>query len=323
VPEGPRDDRPETGSGETSESPGNAGSAGTPTSPGDAGSRDKVEARLREALSRAAPKGYPTIGVRESVVEAVRARHRQKQRVGLSVAACCALIAGTAVAVTTVDVGKSQPSISAAAGPVGQTNGGRSPVAKGVAPSASGAALAARCAVVTVGAGSNYGCSGVFSTLPGGTYGAATFSGSRKEDLSNPPAPSATSMSPSSGAVNSGNTTTTSAPGPLATEGGTANTTDEIVVPVGRPVTVTLPGASGEIWTSPAVESGQGQEATAVRTTSATAGIPGNGSSATFESAVPGNIVVIASELAVCGPLQAVCGTPTETWSVVLEFRKF
>jgi hypothetical protein len=318
VPEGPRDELPETGSGEIPESLGTAGSSGT------AGLPDNVEARLRDALSRAAPKGYPTIGVRESIVDAVRARHRQKQRVGLSVAAFCVLIAGAAVAVTSLDVGKSQSNISAASGPLGQANAGPAPSAAVVPPKAdaSGAALAARCVVVTVGAGSNYGCSGVFSTLPGGTYGAATFSGSRKEDLSNVPLPSATSVAASGGRLNSGNTTTTSVPGHFSNGGSPANGTDEVVVPVGRAVTITVPGTSGEIWTSPAVESGQGPEADAVRITSARAGIPGNGSTATFESGVPGNIVVIASELPVCGPSQAVCGTPTEIWSVVLEFRK-
>jgi hypothetical protein len=314
VPEGPDDDRPETGSGETTGSSGTAGSRGAAGSAGSAGSPGTselpvtVEARLREALSRAAPKGYPTIGVRESIVEAVRARHRQKQRVGLSVAACCVLIAGATVAVTRLEVGKSQSNISAAARPGGSPSTKNAPIAAGVTPKSS-ARLAARCAVVTAASGSTYGygCTGVFSSLPPGTFGVAG-AASQNRDVS---------VGQSSLSARSKKSRANP-----ATEAAPANGADEVVVPIGRPVTVTLPSSPGEIWTSPAIESGQGQDAARVRTTSARAGVPGDGSSATFESAAPVNLVLVASELPVCGPPQAVCGTPAETWSVVLEFRK-
>ncbi len=281
---------------------------------------DVTGARLREAFSRVAPEGYPTIGVREAIVDAVRARRHHKQRVAWSLAACCVLIVGASVAATRLDVGKSRSNFSA--GPQASANSPRVPVLEPQkAAASSAAAAAARCAVISSGSGSPYTCSGVFSTPAAVDYSFATGT--------EPAAPSLYDKSNTTAGGNGAGGITGGQPGGATASQGQASEQDqplngpqELVVPVDRPVTITLPGIPGEIWTSPAVQTGQGQGAAGVRTVSARAGIPGNGSTATFESGAPVTVVVVASGLAVCGPLQAACGTPDRIWTVVLEFRK-
>ncbi len=261
----------------------------------------EVEARLRDALSRSAPRGLPTIGVRERIVDAVRARRARRHRVAGALAASCLLVAGVAVGIS-VQHGAAGPNrISAESAPRANPTVG---VAALPAPNAG-------CGEVAVGGNVVAGCAGAFGKAPANTpEGAASPKASATVSGQTPyPAGPTGTYSAAGGATGSGGGT------------GQASLGYEVVVPVGRAVTLVLPGSPGHTWTSPEVVPGQGADASRVRTVSAHVGAAGEGSSVTFESTVAVTVVVDASELAVCGDGHTACGTPTAEWSVVLEFR--
>jgi hypothetical protein len=253
----------------------------------------ELEARLKDALSRSAPVGFPTIGVRERIVGAVRARRARRQRVAGALAAACLVVAGVTVGIAGLHSGATPGRTSAgpALSPRSNPNVGASSVP----------APRANCGEVLVGGSVVGGCSGAFGRSPVSTASPTAFG------------------PPSSTASKQGKDKTSGG----TTAGGTGQVAagDEVVVPVGRPVTVLLPGSAGEIWTAPAIVPGQGTDASRVHAVSARVDGAGLGSSATFESPVAVTVVIDASELGVCGEQHTPCGMPTSFWSVVLEFR--
>ena len=264
-----------------------------------------LEARLRDALSRAAPQGLPTIGVRERIVDAVRTRRARRQRIAGAVAAACLVVGGlSAGAVALHQSGNAGKTSFNAAGQSGAA--GRAPASPAANPYSARVSTSippprADCGEVAVGRSVVPGCYGVFAKSSDSVQGAAglatpTFTTAGK------------GSSKTTGAVNEN--------GPDEAYGGY-----QVVVPLGRPVTLVLPGSPAEIWTAPAVVTGQGTDAARVRTISARVGAEGQGSSATFESAVAVTVVIDASALGVCGGRQTPCGMPTGLWSVVLEFQ--
>jgi hypothetical protein len=262
-----------------------------------------LEARLRQALSQSAPPGLATIGVREMIVDAVRARRARRHRVGGALAATCLVVAGVAVGIS-VQHGTAGPGRISA----------QSALAPRANPTASAAALpvpSAGCGEVAVGGNVVAGCAGAFGRAQANApLSAASPTASRtgtSEKRYSSVSPS--TYSPAAGGAGSGGSA------------GQTSAGYEVVVPVGRPVTLVLPGSPGDTWTAPGVVPGQGADASRVRTVSAHVGGVGEGSSVTFVSPVAVTVVVDASELAVCGSGHTECGTPIVEWSVVLEFR--
>ncbi len=254
-----------------------------------------LEARLRDALSRAAPLGLPTIGVRERIVDAVRGRRARRQRIAGSVAAACLVVAGLTVGIAALhpSAAPGRTSAEAALGPRPSTNGG-------AAPPAAPRAARANCGQISVSGSGLAGCYGIFGNSPV-AYG-----------------PGAPQPGSSSGSGSQKKQTTPGSPGSAAAAepGGY-----EVAVPLDRTVTVDLAGTAGEIWTAPAVVAGQGSDASRVAVTTTRVSGAGEGSSATFESQVAVTVVVEASALGTCGDQHTPCGMPTRYWSVVLEFR--
>ena len=260
---------------------------------------DDLEARLRNALSQAAPLGLPTIGVRERIVDAVRGRRARRQRVAGALAAGCLVVAGLSVGVATLHPGANSGKSSADALHAAAALP-HSPVNPGVSDAGGRNLPAARtnCGEIAVSDSVVAGCHGVFGkTSPSadGPLGSTV----PKASVTSEPGPGKGSTG--------------------ATYGGAEQV--EVVVPVGRPVTLMLPGSPGEIWTAPAVVPGQGTDASRVTAVSSHVAGVGKGSSATFESSVAVTVEIDASALAVCGEQQTPCGAPTSFWSVFLEFR--
>ncbi|MGO9343362.1 MAG: hypothetical protein ACLP6E_12725 [Acidimicrobiales bacterium] len=248
-----------------------------------------LEERLRDVLSRSAPPGLPTIGVRERIVDAVRVRRARRHRVAGALAATCLVVAGATVGIAVLHPASGRGSTGVQAAPLAPRSN----------PSIGAAALPApraNCGEVAVGGNVVAGCAGLFGRSSGSAATAAN--GELPLAVSGPGAYKASS-----------------------TGAAQANGAYDVVVPVGRPVTLVLPGSPGHTWTDPAVASGQGADASRVRTVSAQLSGAGKGSSATLESPVAVTVVVDASELQVCGQQRAPCGLPTVEWSVVLEFR--
>ncbi len=242
----------------------------------------ELEFRLRDALSKAAPPGLPTIGVRERIVCGVRERRARRQRLAGALAATLLVVAGASVGAVALHSSSNGKTTSAAAPLVTSP---KLPVPR------------ANCGEIAVDASVVAGCYGVFGKSPttNSTYG------SEQPAFAEPNAHKNFKGNKAGGDQGSGGY--------------------EVVVPVGRPVTVVLPGSAGEIWTAPAVVPGQGTDASRVLAISAHVAGAGKGSSATFESTVAVTVVIDASSLAACGEQQTACGMPTSFWSVVLEFR--
>jgi hypothetical protein len=259
---------------------------------------NELETRLRDALSRSTPLGLPTIGVRERVVAAVRARRARRQRIAGALAAACLVVAGITVGLTGVHsaTNPARAAAGAAVSPHSNPNFG--------APSVP--APRAGCGEITVGNSAVAGCSGAFGRAPAYTV-TPTASG-----------PGAFAESESG---KKKTTTGASVGGTGAGSTGQPAAGDEVVVPVGRPVTVLLPGSPGDIWTAPEIVPGQGTDASRVMVITAQVSGSGKGSSASFESPVAVTVVVEASALGTCGAQHTPCGMPTSYWSVVLEFR--
>ena len=305
-----------------------------------------LEDRLRDARSNAAPQGLPTIGIRETIVQAVRARLRRRQRIAGALAASV-MLAGAAAGIISWQASRhSRTSISAApAAPAASAPANRSN-ARAASPSASSGAspygvpaTTARpgCGEIVVGTSVNDGCYGIFTKTSENLQGGANFS------VAQPPVPSAGSTSAGSagagsagaGSGGAGSGGAGSGATRLSAEGKLSQRNGYLVVPVGRPVTVIIPGTSGQIWSAPAVSPGQGTDATRVRTLAVNAhGVvagsgssggagasAGAGSSATFESSEPVTVLVDASALTTCGADHTPCGTPTESWYLFIEFR--
>ena len=266
-----------------------------------------LEARLRDSLSRAAPQGLPTIGVRERIVGAVRSRRARRHRIAGGVAAACLVVGGLSAGVVALhqpgNAGRSDFDAAGQAGSAGHAPA--SPAANPEHPAGTTTSIPgprADCGEVAVGQSVVPGCYGVFATSSGSVQ---------------------------SGAVGfAAPTFTTNSAGSDTTSGGLDKSRQyrqyggyQVVVPVGRPVTLVLPGSAAEIWTAPAVVAGQGTDAARVRTISARFGAVGQGSSATFESTVAVTVAIDASALGVCGGHHTPCGMPTGLWSVVLEFQ--
>ena len=278
-----------------------------------------LEERLRQALSRAAPQGLPTIGVRERVVGSVRDRVRRRQRVAGAFAACCLVIAGVSAGVVSSHATSHSGNLSAAAAP-GVANQKSAPGAAG-APSLHEARVArAGCGQISEGDAVVGGCYGVYDRSPNFSVNGPVYGFPMPLDQTKSVAPS------SSGSGSAGNTGSS---GAKSTSGGSTTQGSEVVqgqykvvVQVGSPVTVMLPGTAGEIWSAPAVVPGQGSGATQVRIVEEESGGVGDGSSATFESEIAVTVLVDASALPVCGSLHIPCGAPTSTWSLFLEFHK-
>ena len=275
-----------------------------------------VEASLRQAFAESAPETLPTIGVRERIVERLRVRRRRRQRVVISVAGSCVLVVG--VLVGALAVHPSGPSSRESAAPSMASAGAG---ARSVSKASGGApkSLSVNCPSVFVGPPSGARrCFGTFSD-PATAYDSPVFS----------PEASGTAVFGSSREANGADKLNTQKAGGA---GGTTGSpllaapispaSPAIVVPVGRTVTIDLRGDVREFWTAPAVAPGQGTTASGVRQLSASVGKPGGISATTFRSAQPVTVVVIATELSVCGNSETVCGSPTREWSVVLEFQK-
>jgi hypothetical protein len=280
-----------------------------------------LEERLRQALSRAAPQGLPTIGVRERIVGSVRARVRRRQQLAGSLAACCLLIAGVSAGVVSWHATQHPGSSSAAVAPLGANKKSVSGAARTPSPDLARPSRAARagCGEISEGNGVVSGCYGVYDRSPdfsvnGPVYGFPIQGDSTASTV--PGSYSASGPAP-------GSTGAKSATGGSAAQGKEVIQGEyKVVVPVGRPVTVILPGTAGEIWSAPAVAPGQGSGATQVRIVEEGSGGVGDGSSASFESGIPVTVLIDASALPVCGSLHIPCGAPTSTWSLVLEFQK-
>jgi hypothetical protein len=263
-----------------------------------------LETRLRDALSRAAPRGLPTIGVRERIVDAVRGRRARRQRLAGGLAAACLVVAGVsvgAVALHQSSNGGKTGGVAALGRP--SASGGERSDHGPLNPAASTSTLPvprANCGEIAVGGSVVGGCYGVFGSSPT-TFGPSGYV----------PASSANLGVQKKTGGHAGH----KAAGVQALGG------YQVVVPVGRPVTVLLPGSAGEIWTAPAIVPGQGTDAARVRAIAAHVSGAGQGSSATFESTVAVTVVIDASALTACGEEHTPCGMPTSFWSVVLEFR--
>jgi hypothetical protein len=283
-----------------------------------------VEARLREALSMVSPRSMPTIGVREAIVEAVRVRRRNRQRVAMSLAGCCVLIAAAAITVTSLDLGKPSESNSAAA-----------QIARGAAarpsspPRAEFGDATPGCAEIAIGSQPGEGCAGVFSSEPEfGTNGTEYDAAASAVPRVSPSGPGSSGRPTRANTDQKGDESISKKASGTAGLGKSGSNPGsgvsggyEIVVPVGAPVRIVLRDSPGEVWTSPAIGSGQGTGAAAVRTLSPITGGAGSTSTAIFESPDPVTVALSASELRVCGS-GAVCGTPTKVWFVVLEFQR-
>jgi hypothetical protein len=281
-----------------------------------------LEERLRQALSRAAPQALPTIGVRERIVGSVRDRVRRRQRVAGAFAACCLVIAGVSAGVVSSHASPHSGNTSAAAAPIGANKKSVSGAARTPSPDLARPAQAG-CGEISEGNGVVGGCFGVYNRSPDFSINGPVYGPAMPPDQTKSIAPS------SSGSGTAGSTGSTGGNGAKSSAAGPTTQGDElvqgqykVVVPVGRPVTVMLPGTAGEIWSAAAVAPGQGSGATQVRIVGEESGGVGDGSSATFESGIAVTVLVDASALQVCGSLHIPCGAPTSTWSLVLEFQK-
>jgi hypothetical protein len=284
-----------------------------------------LEERLRNALSGAAPEGYPTIGVRERVVGSVRARVRRRQRIAGGLAACCLVIGGVSAGVVSWRHTQSPGNESAAALP---SNGRKAPASLSRPAQASIPAPHSNCGEVVEGSRVAAGCYGLYNGSPEFEANSPLYEyaapGTKAGPLFPTPAttPSkATDTTQRTDAAKplSGNT----APG--GTSAGAASAREvsyRILVPLGQPVTVMLPGTTGKIWSAPAVAPGQGPDAAQVRVIREQSGGVGKGSSASFESDVAVTVLIDASAIDVCGDLHIPCGSPTSTWELVLEFQE-
>jgi hypothetical protein len=276
-----------------------------------------LEERLRQALSRAAPQGLPTIGVRERIVGSVRDRVRRRQRVAGAFAACCLVIAGVSAGVVSSHTTPHSGNMSAAAAP-DVANQKHVPGAASAPSRSLARAARAGCGQISESNGVFGGCYGVYDRSPDFSVNGPVYGFPIQGD-----ATKSTASGAYSGLGTSGATSPKSAPADSTTQGKEVVQGEyKVVVPVGRPVTVTLPGTAGEIWSAPAVAPGQGSGATQVRIVEEESGGVGDGSSASFESEIAVTVLIDASALPACGSLHIPCGAPTSTWSLVLEFQK-
>jgi hypothetical protein len=275
-----------------------------------------LEERLRQALSRAAPQGLPTIGVRERIVGSVRDRVRRRQRVAGAFAACCLLIAGVSAAVVSSHTTPHSGNISAAAAPGGANQKRVSRAAGEPSPDVARPAQAG-CGQISEGDGVVGGCYGVYDRSPDFSVNAPDYGPPKGNKTKNAAPDSYSGLSASSPTSPKSSSAGATAQGDELVQG-----EYRVVVPVGRPVTVMLPGTAGEIWSAAAVAPGQGSAAAHVRIVGEQSGGAGDGSSATFESEIAVTVLVNASALPVCGSRHIPCGAPTSTWSLVLEFQK-
>jgi hypothetical protein len=285
---------------------------------------EDLEDRLRAALSNAAPEALPTVGVRERIIGAVRARRRRRQQVVTAFAACCLVIAGVSFGVASLH-GASHPATNAAAPLAGvgsriqpapqKTSSAGLPLFQG------DDAVTANCGEIIVSTGADAGCYGVFDRSSD-----FAINGTEYASAATPPAASSSGNTAQTEPTSpSGNSALGDAAGPTKRSEAkdlSPRQAYRVVVPVGFPVTVVLPGTPGQIWFAPAVAPGQGSGAAMVRSLKAKAGGEGLGSSATFESGIPVTVLVEASALPECGSPPTPCGAPASTWSLVLEFQK-
>lgn len=327
----------------------------------------ELEKRLRRSLSNAAPQSLPTVGVRETIVDGVRARVRRRQRVAGGLAACCLVIAGATAGVASLH-STEHPGTTSAAAHLPSAQKGAPAVAPRTNTRTSGGstfqAARAECAQIVEGLHVISGCYGVYNgspdlsingdsvgpgvpatgtSTPGSSAGGTLSNGASSGPSTSPPASSSSPTgvasppgdSASGGGGSTGSGTTGSGTTGSGTTGsgtiGSGTTTGKpvpvegiyrVVVPVGRGVTVVLPGIAGEIWSVPAVVPGQGAGAAQVRLLAQVASGVGKGSSATFESSVPATVLIGASALDACGLRQVPCGASPGTWSIVLVFEK-
>ena len=250
-----------------------------------------LEARLREALSEAAPESLPTIGVREKLVSSIHERRRRKQQLFGGIAAACVIFGGIAVGIAAGATHTDHSSnLSTSAAPIKRSAG---PLKATAAAPNSSDLPRPDCAEATIGTNAATGCWGTYSRTSSGSVD-YSLKGNESEDASG------TSKA--------------------LTRSHTARNL-EIVVPLGQPVTIDLPGVSGKIWTAPAIAPGQGAGAQNVQKISEKASSPGGSASATFESRTAVTVVVEASSFAVCGTAQTPCGDQVGTWSMVIEFQ--
>jgi hypothetical protein len=275
-----------------------------------------LEERLRRALSRAAPQGLPTIGVRERIVGSVRDRVRRRQRVAGAFAACCLVIAGVSAAVVSSHATPHSGNISAAAAPGGANQKRVLRAASAPSPDVARPAQAG-CGQISEGDGVVGGCYGVYDRSPDFSVNAPDYGPPEGNKTKNAAPRSYSGLSASAATSPKSSSAGATAQGDELVQG-----EYRVVVPVGRPVTVVLPGTAEEIWSAAAVAPGQGAAAANVRIVGEQSGGVGDGSSATFESEIAVTVLVDASALPVCGSLHVPCGAPTSTWSLVLEFQK-
>jgi len=283
------------------------------------------EARLRSALSDAAPPGLPTIGVREKIVEAVRRRRQRRLQVAGGVAVSVLLVAGvTAGALAFHRAGNSSNNSAAALPFARSTNAEGAASGSVLHSSATPHSQPSNCVEVAVTGGATSSCFGVFSEPSASSGSLENTSNSTFKQSQPPAADSATSVTPTneSKASSPGYAAGSASMGPAAK--GSAKGPSSIrrlVVPLGHSVTVTMPRIPGEIWTAPALAAGQGDIATRVRTISSKFLSAGQGSYAIFESSAPVSVDIVASAIDVCGNSYTPCGVPTKTWLLVLVFQ--
>jgi hypothetical protein len=313
----------------------------------DVSDLEDFESRLRDSLTAVAtPIGLPTIGVRERIVSAVHHRRQKRLRVASGFAACCIVVAGvaTGIAVTHGSPGSgnyarsASPAVSPSPAPAVAPANHSSPRTSVNGPSATStnakgsqanpghAKDSLTCAQVTIGGGAAQGCFGVYSPVAQGDQG-----------LAQPPANGVGTSPSGAPSSNSASTTTTvvvnspsQGPSTSAPTGKAYSSTDsnggtsqrvQVIVPLGTPIRVMLPGTSGEIWTAPVVAPGQGTSASQVQLKALTVNGAGKNTYATLESSVPVTVEIEASAIPVCGATDSPCGTATTVWTLILEFQ--
>lgn len=303
--------------------------------------RSALEDRLRRALTDAAPEALPTIGIRERLIAGVCSRHRRRQKTLGAIAVTVVVLAGATAGVVSLGHGapggRATASASQSEAPLANRPAGSSAEELGgVSTRARATSNTSDCALVLVDGVKHDGCDGAFA-LGTGSVSASSTESSNHDDvtfgqsstlLQTQPGSTATgvtntnSANPTASTVANGaryNASASSSSASAANANVHHPVTYTLVVPLGRAVTIVMPRISGQIWTAPSIAPGQGEGAVHVRITDAHESRPGKSSYATLESSSAVTVVVDASVLDSCGG--SACGSPVESWNVVLEFQ--